>query len=128
MLIEAMGSYRRGEAASGDLDILITRDPSDGKDHRRELDCTPCMSTVCMLRHIGLDILRKLIERLVGKNVITFTVSFKALQRSIPNDAHPIVVIVVGPFELRGPRSEMDGTGATGRDRWEARRPNETYR
>lgn len=29
-----MGSYRRGEANSGDIDILITRDPSDGKTHQ----------------------------------------------------------------------------------------------
>jgi hypothetical protein len=29
--IEAMGSYRRGEADSGDLDVLISRDTSDGK-------------------------------------------------------------------------------------------------
>lgn len=35
--VEAMGSYRRGEETSGDLDILITRDPSDGKDHTRKL-------------------------------------------------------------------------------------------
>lgn len=38
--IEAMGSYRRGEETSGDLDILITRDPSDGKDHTRKLNRT----------------------------------------------------------------------------------------
>lgn len=34
VFIEIMGSYRRGEADSGDIDILITRDPSDGKTHR----------------------------------------------------------------------------------------------
>lgn len=35
--IEAMGSYRRGEADSGDLDILISRDTSDGKGGSSEL-------------------------------------------------------------------------------------------
>lgn len=29
-----MGSYRRGQADCGDIDIIITRDTSDGKDHR----------------------------------------------------------------------------------------------
>ena len=28
-----MGSYRRGQEDSGDVDILITRDPSDGLTH-----------------------------------------------------------------------------------------------
>ncbi|KAJ7574847.1 DNA polymerase lambda [Mycena floridula] len=31
--IEIMGSYRRGKADCGDIDIMITRDPSDGKTH-----------------------------------------------------------------------------------------------
>ncbi|GAA5905344.1 type-X family DNA polymerase [Sporobolomyces salmoneus] len=32
--VECMGSYRRGQANSGDIDILVTRDPSeDGKTH-----------------------------------------------------------------------------------------------
>jgi DNA polymerase lambda len=31
--IEIMGSYRRGAADSGDVDILITRDTSDGLTH-----------------------------------------------------------------------------------------------
>lgn len=31
--IEIMGSYRRGQETSGDVDILITRDPSDGITH-----------------------------------------------------------------------------------------------
>ncbi len=34
--IDAMGSYRRGEETCGDLDCLITRDPSDGKTHAGE--------------------------------------------------------------------------------------------
>lgn len=29
-----MGSYRRGALNSGDIDLLITRNPSDGKDHK----------------------------------------------------------------------------------------------
>ena len=28
-----MGSYRRGADSSGDIDLLVTRDPSDGKTH-----------------------------------------------------------------------------------------------
>lgn len=31
--IEIMGSYRRGQESSGDVDILITRDTSDGITH-----------------------------------------------------------------------------------------------
>ncbi|KAJ6554447.1 hypothetical protein B0H19DRAFT_1294205 [Mycena capillaripes] len=31
--IHIMGSYRRGKADCGDIDIMITRDPSDGKTH-----------------------------------------------------------------------------------------------
>jgi hypothetical protein len=37
LCIEAMGSYRRGEETSGDLDILITRDISQG--NRRSSKC-----------------------------------------------------------------------------------------
>ncbi|EIW71916.1 hypothetical protein TREMEDRAFT_26921 [Tremella mesenterica DSM 1558] len=32
--VEIMGSYRRGGVDSGDVDILITRDDSDGKTHK----------------------------------------------------------------------------------------------
>ncbi|KAK4689224.1 hypothetical protein P7C73_g887, partial [Tremellales sp. Uapishka_1] len=35
--IEIMGSYRRGSESSGDVDILITRDTSDGLDHTNVL-------------------------------------------------------------------------------------------
>lgn len=31
--IEIMGSYRRGQDTSGDVDILITRDTADGLSH-----------------------------------------------------------------------------------------------
>jgi hypothetical protein len=31
-----MGSYRRGAEDSGDVDILLTRDTSDGKTHAGE--------------------------------------------------------------------------------------------
>ncbi|GJN87149.1 hypothetical protein Rhopal_000094-T1 [Rhodotorula paludigena] len=31
--LECMGSYRRGAESSGDIDFLLTRDPSDGKTH-----------------------------------------------------------------------------------------------
>lgn len=32
--LEIMGSYRRGQETSGDVDILITRDDSDGSTHQ----------------------------------------------------------------------------------------------
>jgi len=31
--VDCMGSYRRGADSSGDIDLLVTRDPSDGKTH-----------------------------------------------------------------------------------------------
>ncbi|KAK0202659.1 DNA polymerase lambda [Desarmillaria ectypa] len=33
LLVEIMGSYRRGKADCGDIDIMITRCPDDGKTH-----------------------------------------------------------------------------------------------
>ncbi|KAI0277191.1 Nucleotidyltransferase [Russula aff. rugulosa BPL654] len=33
LFIEIMGSYRRGKATCGDIDIMITRSPDDGKTH-----------------------------------------------------------------------------------------------
>lgn len=36
--IEVMGSYRRGAADCGDVDLLITRDTVDGKTHAGLLD------------------------------------------------------------------------------------------
>ncbi|KAJ8469776.1 hypothetical protein ONZ45_g16781 [Pleurotus djamor] len=33
LFVEIMGSYRRGKATCGDIDILITRDDADGKTH-----------------------------------------------------------------------------------------------
>ena len=38
LCVEAMGSYRRGEETSGDLDILITRDVSAGNRRSSESD------------------------------------------------------------------------------------------
>ncbi|KAF8322130.1 Nucleotidyltransferase [Clavulina sp. PMI_390] len=38
LLIEAMGSYRRGKKDCGDLDILISRPTNDGRDHEGLLD------------------------------------------------------------------------------------------
>ncbi|KAJ9103152.1 hypothetical protein QFC21_002574 [Naganishia friedmannii] len=55
LCVEAMGSYRRGEATCGDLDILITRDPSCGKEYK--------------------GLLGELIKRLVEKNIVTHTLS-----------------------------------------------------
>ncbi|KAF5372585.1 hypothetical protein D9758_005201 [Tetrapyrgos nigripes] len=34
LFVEIMGSYRRGKADCGDIDILITRDDSDGRTHQ----------------------------------------------------------------------------------------------
>ncbi|GHJ86075.1 hypothetical protein NliqN6_2477 [Naganishia liquefaciens] len=55
LCVEAMGSYRRGEETSGDLDILITRDVSAG--NRRS------------------SILGDLITRLIEKSIICHTLS-----------------------------------------------------
>ncbi|TFK73093.1 hypothetical protein BDN72DRAFT_762389 [Pluteus cervinus] len=33
LFVEIMGSYRRGKADCGDIDILITRNPDDGRSH-----------------------------------------------------------------------------------------------
>ncbi|KAJ9119176.1 hypothetical protein QFC22_003668 [Naganishia vaughanmartiniae] len=53
--VEAMGSYRRGEATCGDLDILISRDPRGGKDCK--------------------GVFGELIKRLVEKKIVTHTLS-----------------------------------------------------
>ncbi|CAH7690508.1 hypothetical protein BY996DRAFT_4581478 [Phakopsora pachyrhizi] len=50
-----MGSYRRGEETCGDIDIILTRDNSDGKDHS--------------------GILRKLHRLLKKKSIITYDLS-----------------------------------------------------
>ena len=53
--IEIMGSYRRGQETSGDVDILITRDTADG------------------LNHSG--VIKKLVDRLQTRGIITHDVS-----------------------------------------------------
>lgn len=53
--IEIMGSYRRGSKDSGDIDILITRNPSDG------------------LTHAG--VLKRLVQALRANGTITHDVS-----------------------------------------------------
>lgn len=53
--IEIMGSYRRGQETSGDVDFLITRDTSDG------------------ITHAGL--LPRLVNALRVKGIITHNVS-----------------------------------------------------
>lgn len=50
-----MGSYRRGQESSGDVDILITRDTSDG------------------ITHAG--ILGKLVKALRSRGLVTHDVS-----------------------------------------------------
>ncbi|ODN73397.1 hypothetical protein L202_07925 [Cryptococcus amylolentus CBS 6039] len=53
--VEIMGSYRRGQEDSGDVDILITRDDGDGVTHA--------------------GVLRKLVGRLKKKGIITHDLS-----------------------------------------------------
>jgi DNA polymerase lambda len=53
--IDVMGSYRRGAETSGDVDMLITRDTADGKDHA--------------------GVLPRLVSRLKAKGIITHDVS-----------------------------------------------------
>lgn len=53
--IEIMGSYRRGQNSSGDVDFLITRDPEDGQTHER--------------------VLKTLVGNLIAKGFITHEVS-----------------------------------------------------
>lgn len=56
--IEIMGSYRRGQETSGDVDILITRDTADGLNHSL--------------------VLKKLTDRLKTRRIITHDVSCEA--------------------------------------------------
>ncbi len=70
--IEAMGSFRRGEETSGDLDCLITRDTSDGKTHSGKLvqhghDLLSITS--------GTGLVGKLVDRLSATGFITHHVS-----------------------------------------------------
>lgn len=58
--IEIMGSYRRGEENSGDIDILFTRNPSDGITH--------------------VDVLRKLLKSLHRQGFITHDVSRSSIR------------------------------------------------
>ncbi|OXH27539.1 DNA polymerase lambda subunit [Cryptococcus neoformans] len=53
--VEIMGSYRRGSETSGDVDILITRDDTDGKTHKGAI--------------------KKLVDKLKAKGVITHELS-----------------------------------------------------
>lgn len=53
--IEIMGSYRRGAESSGDVDILITRNPSDG------------------ITHVG--VLKRLLTSLHASGILTHDVS-----------------------------------------------------
>lgn len=55
LIIDPMGSYRRGEETSGDLDILLSRDPSDGRSHA--------------------GVIRKIVVALVAKGVLMHTAS-----------------------------------------------------
>ncbi|ADV23887.1 conserved hypothetical protein [Cryptococcus gattii WM276] len=53
--VEIMGSYRRGSESSGDVDILITRDDTDGKTHKGAI--------------------KELVDKLKAKGVITHELS-----------------------------------------------------
>lgn len=66
--VEIMGSYRRGSETSGDVDILITRDDTDGKTHKGAI--------------------KQLVDKLKAKGVITHEVRpslvFQSMKTLIP--------------------------------------------
>lgn len=62
-----MGSYRRGAESSGDVDILITRDTSDG------------------ITHVG--VLKRLINDLHSRGIFTHDVHFVEAKLTTAFDA-----------------------------------------
>jgi DNA polymerase/3'-5' exonuclease PolX len=78
-----MGSYRRGEETSGDLDILISRDPSDGGTHSGQSIVEACVTLALMPFSLSPGVILKLVKELVALGIICHTVS-SAWYRSPP--------------------------------------------
>lgn len=77
--IDIMGSYRRGQETCGDVDFLITRDPSDGRTHS--------------------GILKDLVQGLISKGFITHEVSLHA----------NLLTSALPPTRLEWARGQVDG-------------------
>ncbi|KAG8783713.1 hypothetical protein FRC15_004673 [Serendipita sp. 397] len=92
--LELMGSFRRGSETCGDIDILITRDPSDGHDHAT------------------LHVLPILLQRLHEENIIVadlggedndeLEAKYMGLCRRSPVDRVRRIDILTIPFEQWG--------------------------
>ncbi|KZV95895.1 hypothetical protein EXIGLDRAFT_671776 [Exidia glandulosa HHB12029] len=66
--IEIMGSYRRRKETCGDIDILITRDPCDGKTHA---GASRCLLHTTSSYHTCLGLLMKLLRVLHQDGILT---------------------------------------------------------
>ncbi|KAI0726960.1 hypothetical protein C8Q72DRAFT_925894 [Fomitopsis betulina] len=93
LFIEIMGSYRRGKATCGDIDILITRPTSDGRTHQ--------------------GVLRKLLAELRRRGVITedlclpdsfddLELVYRGLCRKGPSTPRRRIDFLTVPYESRG--------------------------
>ncbi|KZT19878.1 hypothetical protein NEOLEDRAFT_1141515 [Neolentinus lepideus HHB14362 ss-1] len=93
LFIEVMGSFRRGKADCGDIDILITRPTDDGRTHR--------------------GILRQLLRRLHQEGILTEDLSvpddpddleavYRGLCRRDQNSRHRRIDFLVVPWKSRG--------------------------
>jgi len=93
LFIAIMGSYRRGAADCGDIDILITRKPDDGKTHR--------------------GVLRRLLEELYRQGIVTEDLSvpddfddlelvYHGLCRLQPGGLQRRIDFLTVPYESRG--------------------------
>jgi len=83
LFIEIMGSYRRGAADCGDIDILITRKPNDGNTHQ--------------------GVLRRLLAELHRQEIVTEDLS-------IPHDFDDLELVYRGLCRMRpgSPRRRID--------------------
>ncbi|KAG6849013.1 hypothetical protein H0H93_011996 [Arthromyces matolae] len=73
LFVEIMGSYRRGKADCGDIDIMITRPPGDGKTHA--------------------GVLPKLLDKLHAAGILTEDLA-------LPEDPHDLEAIYRGLCRL----------------------------
>jgi DNA polymerase lambda len=55
LIVECMGSFRRGQPDCGDIDILVTRSTDDGKDHS--------------------GLVQRLVETLYAQGIVSHTLS-----------------------------------------------------